>query len=157
MVAIDISGLTTFVPVFGFLLVFVVVYALLGKTKVLGENKFVHLLISFAISIIFLVSAQAIKFVEFTVPFIAIFIISLVFVGLIVGVIKGNIEEFFQPAFGWLIVVVIIIFFVFSAIHVFGVAMSEYAPAQFVLQPQVLGIIILCAVAFIASWLLTRK
>lgn len=156
MVAIDISGIATFLPVFGFLLVFVAAYALLGKTKILGENKFVHLLISFALAIIFLVSSQAVEFIGFTVPFIAIFIISLVLIGLVVGIVKGNIEEFFNPAFGWIIVVVLIAFFIFSAVHLFGSAMSEYVP-KFMLQPQILGIVILAVIAFIASWLITKK
>ena len=43
----SVSVLGYFMPIFSFLLVFIVVYALLVKTKVLGDNQPVMLFISF--------------------------------------------------------------------------------------------------------------
>jgi len=159
MVAIDLSGLSTFIPVFGFLLVFTVTYALLGKTKALGENKFVHLLVSFAVSIIFLVSANAVEYVKVVTPWFAAFVISLLLIILVVGLIKGNIEDFFKPGFGWFIVIVLILIFLFSAISLFGTTLTKYlaGPKTFLLQPQVLGVVILLVIAAIVSWLLVRE
>lgn len=154
------TGVSTFIPVFGFLLVFVVVYALLGKTKILGENKFVHILTSFAVSIIFLVSANAIEYVKIVTPWFAAFIVSLLFIVLIVGLIKGNVEEFFKTkGFAWFVIMVLIIIFIFSAIYVFADLINKYmaGPKAFLLQPTVLGIIILIAITVVASWLLTKK
>jgi len=158
MVAIDLSGIATLVPVFGFLLVFVVSYALLGKTKLLGENKFVHILTSFAIAIIFLVSANAIEYVRVVTPWFAAFIVSLLFIGLVVGM-TGNLEKVFKPGFAWFIVIILLIIFVLSAIYVFADVINKYMGGvkAFLLQPQVFGIIILLALAVIASWLLTKK
>lgn len=46
MVAIDLTGLGTFMPIFAFLLVFTVTYALLAKTKILGDkNLFIFSLV----------------------------------------------------------------------------------------------------------------
>ncbi|MCL6500487.1 MAG: hypothetical protein K6T16_00435 [Candidatus Pacearchaeota archaeon] len=160
MVEIDLSGISTFIPVFGFLLVFVVVYALLGKTKVLGENKFVHILVSFAISIIFLVSANAIEYVRVVTPWFATFIVSLLFIVLVVGLIKGNVEEFFKgKGFAWLIIIALIIIFLFSAVYVFADLINKYlgAPKEFFLQPTILGVIVLVGITILASWLLTKK
>jgi len=162
MVEIDLSGLGTFIPVFGFLLVFVVTYALLGKTKILGENKFIHILISFAISIIFLVSANAINYVKTVVPWFAVFIVSLLLIALIVGLMGGEktIESIFKPGFAWFIVIVLIIVFLLSAAHVFSDALTKYlgqSPKQFLLKPNVLGAIILGAITLFSAWLLTRK
>ncbi len=160
MVEIDLSGISTFIPVFGFLLVFVVVYALLGKTKVLGENKFVHILVSFAISIIFLVSANAIEYVRVVTPWFATFIVSLLFIVLVVGLIKGNVEEFFKgKGFAWLIIIILIIIFLFSAVYVFADLINKYlgTPKQFFLQPTILGIIVLVGITILAAWLLTKK
>ncbi len=158
MVEIDLSGIATFIPVFGFLLVFTVIYALLGKTKALGENKFVHILVSFVVAIIFLVSANAIKYVEIVTPWVAAFVVSLLFIVLIVGLIKGNIEEFFSKKFGWFLVVVLILIFVSSAIYIFGDVIGKYiTPKEILASPQIIGIVILLAVTVFASWLLTRK
>ena len=51
---IDISGIYFFMPVFSFLFVFLIVYAILARTKILGDSGFVNLLVSFIISIIFM-------------------------------------------------------------------------------------------------------
>ncbi len=159
MVEIDLTGISAFIPVFGFLLVFVVTYALLGKTKALGENKFVHILVSFAVSIIFLVSASAVQYVKLIAPWFAVLIVSLLFIALVVGLIKGDIDKFFQPWFAWIIVVVLVIGFVVSAIYVFGdlITKSLAGPKTFLMQPSVIGIIILLVLTVFASWLLTRK
>lgn len=160
MVEIDLSGIATFVPIFGFLLVFAVVYALLGKTKVLGENKFVHIFVSFAIAIVFLVSANAIEYVKVVTPWFAAFIISLLFIALVVGLIKGNVEEFFKgKGFAWFVVIVLIAIFVFSAIYVFADAINKYMgqPKSLLLQPQILGVLVLVGLTVFVSWLLTKK
>lgn len=158
MVELDLSGIATIIPVFGFLLIFTVCYALLSKTKALGENKFVSLLVSFCIGIIFLVSANAVKYVKTVTPWFATFVVSLLFIALIVGVIKGDIEKFFTPKFGWFLVVVLIMIFVISAIFIFADTLNKYfVPIkQIAAQPQIFGVIILVAIAVFASWLLTR-
>lgn len=162
MVEIDLSGIGSFIPVFGFLLVFVVTYALLGKTKILGENKFIHILVSFAISIIFLVSANAINYIRVVTPWFAIFVVSILLIMLVVGLMPGDkaLESVFKPGFAWFIVIVLMIVFLLSAVYVFSDAINKYVgqtPKQFLLKPNVLGVIILGAVTFFAGWLLTRK
>lgn len=160
MVEIDLSGIATFVPIFGFLLVFAVVYALLSKTKVLGENKFVHIFVSFAIAIVFLVSANAIEYVKVVTPWFATFIISLLFIALVVGLIKGNVEEFFKgKGFAWFVIIVLIAIFVFSAIYVFADVINKYMgqPKSLLLQPQIIGVLVLVGLTIFVSWLLTKK
>lgn len=156
MVEIDISGIATFMPVFGFLLVFSVVYALLSKTQALGENRFVSILVSFCVAIIFLISSTAIRVVEQITPWVAVFAILLVFVVLLVGVIlkADTLEKVFTPAFGWFILVVVIVFFIISGSLILGKA---FTMPEWLKQPQMLGIIILGIIAVFASWLLTRK
>ena len=160
MVEIDLSGIATFVPVFGFLLVFSVTYALLGKTKLLGEQRFVHLLVSFAIAIIFLVSANAIQYVSIVTPWFAALVVSLLLIGLVVGLVgEKAMEKVFSPGFAWLIVIFLIIVFLFSAAYVFSDTINRYfgAPKEFLLQPHILGVIVMIGLTVFASWLLTRK
>jgi len=154
MVAIDLSGISTFMPVLGFLLVFSIVYALLAKTKTLGENKFVSLLVSFCVAIIFLISSTAIEVVKSITPWVAVFAVMLVFAVILVGVVlKGEaLEKAFSPAVGWFILLFVIGFFVISSIMVFS---KIYGMPSWTKQPQVVGGAILAAVAILASWLLT--
>ena len=159
VLAIDLSGLGTFMPVFGFILVFTVVYALLGKTKVLGEQKFVHIFVSFCIAIVFLISANAIEYVKVTTPIFAAFIVSLLFIMLLVGMFKKP-EEFFQgKGFAIFLIIILLIIFVFSAIFVFAPIINQYmsGPKNFLLQPQILGVLILIGVTAFTAWLLSKK
>ncbi len=154
MVMIDLSGISTFMPVLGFLLVFSIVYALLAKTKTLGENKFISLLVSFCVAIIFLISSTAIEVVKNITPWVAVFAILLVFAVILVGVVlKGDaLEKVFSPAFGWVILIFTIGFFVISSAMVFS---KIYGMPAWTKQPQVMGGVILAVVAILASWLMT--
>lgn len=156
MVEIDLTGIGTFVPVFAFLLVFVVVYALLSKTKLLGENKFVHIFTSFVVAIIFLVSANAIEYVKIVTPWVAAFIVSLLFIGLVIGLMgKEPLEKVFTPSFAWFLVIVLIIIFIVSAIHIFAPALT--GPKAVTLSPQIIGILILIGITVFAAWLLAKS
>lgn len=159
MVSIDLSGIATFIPVFGFMLVFSVTFALLGKTKLFEGNKLLNILISFSIAIIFLVSANAIEYVRVITPWFAAFVVSLLFIALVVGVFTKEIDKFFPAWFGWIIVIVLIVIFVASASYVFGDLISKYlqGPKEFLLQPTILGVIILLIVSVFTGWLLTKK
>jgi hypothetical protein len=140
------------------LLVFVVVYALLSKTKVLGENKFVHIFVSFCIAILFLISSNAVEYVRVITPWFAAFIISMLFILILVGLVHGKIEEIIKPWVAWVVIIVLVIVFVGSAIYVFADAINQYfaGPKEFILRPQILGTVILLLLALFASWLLTR-
>lgn len=153
---IDVSGFATFVPVFGFLLVFVVAYALLSKTKLLGENKFVHIFTSFVIAILFLVSTTAVKYVATITPWFVGFLVSLVFIGLIVGLMgKETVEKVFSPSFAWFIIVVLIIVFIICAAYVFKDILIGSSGIS--LSPQIVGVIVLIGLTIFASWLISKK
>ena len=93
--ALDLSGIGTLIPVFGFLLVFTVVFALLAKTKALGEQRWVHVFVSFVVAIITVASANAIEYVKTITPWFAAFVVSILFISLLVGVLRQDIEGFF--------------------------------------------------------------
>lgn len=157
--AMDFTGLSAIIPVFGFLLVFVVVYALLSKTKILGENKFVHIFTSFCVAILFLVSANAVEYVQVITPWFVAFILSMLFILILVGLMRGKIEDFMGKGVTWIIVILLIIIFVGSAVYVFADVINKYlaGPKEFLLQPQIFGTIILVLLTLFASWLITKK
>jgi len=73
-----------------FLLIFFVVFAILEKTKVLGENKQLNALTSFVIALIFVGAANQKEFVENMILFLTVAII-VAFVGLLLwGFVSGG-------------------------------------------------------------------
>ena len=159
-------------PIFAFLLVFVIVYALLAKTEALGENNFVHLFVSFVLAIIFVVSPTAKDFVAVAFPWLAVFIVSLVFIILVLAFMGGKLEDTLKsPALAWVIVGGLIIIFLIAAINVFGPVIRPYLPGMseaggaemplqikhIILHPSVLGALILLFIAAVVSWILTRE
>jgi hypothetical protein len=114
------AGLGFFMPIFSFLLVFVIVYALLAKTQVLGENKFVHLLISFLLAIFFIVNVSLVEFVNFNSAWFAVFIVCIFFILLLISFTHGKID-FFQKAWvAWILIAGLIVFFIISSAYVFA-------------------------------------
>ena len=63
---VDIGFIGFFMPIFAFLLVAIVVYAVLQKTEVLGNNSAVSLFVSFIMASFFIVEVQLVDFVGFT-------------------------------------------------------------------------------------------
>ncbi len=76
---IEIGFLQYFSPIFVFLLVFVIVYAILQFTKFAGENKILHAIIGFLVSIVFLFSTSATTVVTFIAPWFTIMFIFIIF------------------------------------------------------------------------------
>jgi len=76
--AIDISGLYFFMPVFSFLFVFMIVWAVLAKTKLLGEAGFINFFVSFIMAIIFMSFSSLDLYVRTIIPwFVVLFIMVL--------------------------------------------------------------------------------
>lgn len=76
---LELGFLEYFSPLFVFVLVFVVVYAMMQFTKFMGENKVLHSLIALFIAIIFLFSTAASTVILFIAPWFTIFFIFLIF------------------------------------------------------------------------------
>ena len=76
---LDIGFLSYFSPIFIFILVFLLAYAMLQFTKFLGDNKVVHSLIAIFIALIFLFSTSASTVVLFIAPWFTVLFIFIVF------------------------------------------------------------------------------
>ena len=153
-------------PILAFLLVFLVTFALLAKTKILGGSNFLHFFLSFVISIIFVVSPSAKEYTIMTIPWIAVLIIALFVILLTLALVKGSIDDLVKsPVVAIMLVVVVLIIFFIAALNVFGPFFSQYMPGpnqkpgliSFLINPAVLGGIILLIIAAVASYVLTKK
>lgn len=71
--AVDI--LRYFLPVFTFIFVFVILYAILDKTGILGKNKALNTIISLIIALTVLFSGSAVDLINFVAPWFAVIIV----------------------------------------------------------------------------------
>ena len=151
-------------PILVFIFVFVLVYALLGKTKILGENKFIHSLLSLAIAIIFVMAPNAREYTLTVTPWIIVFLVALFFMILLLSFVKGDIEDIVKnPAVSFGLIAVLFIIFLISGIQVFNSVISNFFNLSstqeiksILLNPSVLGVIILFVIAAAVSWFLNK-
>jgi len=167
--ALNISGLLFFMPVFSFLFVFLIVFALLAKTKIVGESKFVLVLISFIISIIFMSFSSAELYIRTILPWFVILMVVVFLILLIAMFSTKAWDKIFTPAFAWVIVGVLILIFLIAAIYVFnpvfhpdlgvtsGQGTSMIEQIREYMDGGIAGSILLLVVAIIVAWIVTKK
>jgi len=80
---LDFSVLNFFLPVFTFLFVLVICYALLQKTKILGGQSRLDFLASFAVAILTLFTGNAVKLINYMTPWFVIFIVFVLLIFLV--------------------------------------------------------------------------
>ena len=167
--AIDISGLNFFMPVFSFLFVFIIVYAILFSTKIMGDSKLVLSLMSFIMTIIFMSVSSLDLYVRTIIPWAAVLLAVVFLVLLVGGLAAGKLEVITKSWFAWIFVVILIIIFLIAAIKVFnpvlnpnlgvtsGEGTSLLQQIKDNLSSGILGSILLLIIAGVVAWLITKK
>jgi len=165
----DASAIAYFAPIWAFLAVFIIIFALLAKSKILGESRWLNLFVSFVIASIFISAAGVQQYVLTVVPWMAVLILSLFFILLLIGFVGKM--EWFQSKVGVVAVIVAILVFVVSAIKVFYGVISPYLPGSlnvasaepntlifisFLFSGPVLGAIFLLILSGLVSWVLVK-
>lgn len=167
--AIDISGIYFFMPVFSFLFVFLIVYAILARTKILGDSAFVNFLVSFIMAIIFMSFSSLDLYVKTIIPWSIVLFISVFLVLLIAGLSTKELDKIMTKGFAWIVIIILLIIFLIAAIKVFnpvfhpdliitsGEGTSLVEQISYAYGGKVFGTILLIVIAIIVSWVLTRK
>lgn len=160
---LDVTGLEHFSSIFVFLFVWLVVYAVLLWTKILGENKFVHALTGLLLAIFVLISPLATSIVADIAPFIAVVFLFIVLISVAAKMLGGDIEAF--PALRGVFLVFIIIVIIIAA----GVKVREQVnvPSEtqadlsktvnLIFHPTFLGTILVLAIAVFTIALLASR
>ncbi len=154
--AIDLSWLSYYIPIFGFLFVFTLIFAVLAKTKILGESPFVNLFISFIFGIIFVTFVPGVVYVQTIIPWFVILMMSLFFLLMIVGFSQKEIDKFMKPWIAWVFIGLLVVIFVWSAIVVFNPFLQGYID-EYLYSERFSGAFLLLIAAGLASWVLTRS
>lgn len=160
---LDVTGLQHFTSVFVFLFVWIVVYAVLILTKVIGENKFVHALVGLLFAIFVLLSPIATDVVAGVAPFIAVVVLFIVLISISSKMLGADIEAF--PAMKSVFLVFIILIIIIGA----GVKVREQVnvPSEtqtdlsktinLIFHPTFLGTILIFAIAVFTIALLASR
>ena len=153
---VSLAGVSYFMPIVSFLLVFVVVYALLAKTKILGDNAVIHLFISFLLSIMFIVNVSLVDFVNFSSAWFVVFFVTVFLVLVLIGFTHGKIDVIMKPWVAWVLLAAVIIFFIISSAYTFNWAVNWDAVNNW-FYIDWFGMVLLLAIAGVVSWVLARK
>jgi hypothetical protein len=155
---IDITGITYFMPIFIFLFVFIIIFAILNKVKILGDNNFAHILMSFIIAIIFATTTNTRQYLETVTPWVVVFVVSIFFILIIIAISQQKFELFFKPGAVWVIIIALLLIFLVSANQVFSnLLLFENFKTVVNTDARLTGGVLLIAVAAIVSWILTKK
>lgn len=125
MVSFLDGGLGEFlIPVFIFILIYAIIYALLSKTKFLGDSVNLNAMVAFALSVLFAVMPGAMEFVSVIAPWFIVMVVVAFSVLLVFtfGGLKGDaVEKIFKnSSVYWTIIMLSIIILVGGLTVVYG-------------------------------------
>jgi hypothetical protein len=156
---VDVGFVGYFLPIFAFLLVFVVIYAILQKTKVLGDNQAVSLFISFIMASFFVVDIQLVDFVTLTSTWFSVFVVLIFFLFLILAFVPGEAPLSFLSKgnwFSWALLAFMIIFFIISSSYIFNWVINwDYIMSG--TDSEWFGFFLLIVIGGVVSFILTKK
>jgi asparagine N-glycosylation enzyme membrane subunit Stt3 len=160
---LDVGVLNHFVPIFVFILVFVVFYAVLLKTNILGDNKGLIALASFVVAFLFLVTRTASEFVQLVTPwFVVLIIVAMCFllIFMFLGVKPESIASAIsQESTVWMILIFLLVLLGIALTKVLGpsiaaITQGEGTEAGFMgsvgtimFHPKILGAVLILLIA----------
>jgi hypothetical protein len=129
MATLDFAWLMYFTSVFGFVFVWVFLFALFTKTKLLGENNFINSIIALVFALVFISFTPGVSYLIQTVmPWFVILIVSLFFLMMIVAFSQKEMDKFMKPWLAWVFIGLMVLIFLFSAIKIFNPQLAPYLP-----------------------------
>lgn len=158
--ALEASGFSYWLPALVFLLVFIVCYAVLAKLKLTGENKLVHVIVSFVIALIFLTFTSTRDLIIKSAPWFAVLLIVVFFVLLLAGFTQKSLDVVMKPWLAWVVVIIFVVGFLVLLLQIFGIGVIEAfndVGDLFSDYPKVAGMITILIVGVIAAIIVTRK
>lgn len=163
IVALDAWGVTD--VLLPFILVFVIVYSTLNKTKILGEDKknfnvIIALVMGLAVVIPHIVGRYPFNFdpvdvINRALPQVSIILVAIIMLLLIIGVFGHEIDFAGQSLSGWIVVLAII-----AVVLIFGTALGWLTLPiwlGFLINPELQALIIMILIFGIIIWFITKE
>lgn len=166
---IDISSVIYVLPIVAFLLVAFIVFAVIKKLE-LFDTLWPSAFISIIVAVLFITVAGSIDYVRYFGAWIAILVVSAVFLLGIIGLFGKDVLKEWNKGIGIGIIIIAILVFVVSGFVVYssyitpylpgGPAVGSYNVAGFftwwLYSPRVAGAVILLIVSAIVAWILSK-
>ncbi|MAG39874.1 hypothetical protein CMI41_02825 [Candidatus Pacearchaeota archaeon] len=159
MVAGIATGVGWFAPIFAFLLVFIIMFAILKKTGILGDSDPVVLFVSFIVAAFFILEAQLVDFVEVITGWVGVLMVVIFFLLILLAFAgKDNKLDFLHENnwFSWVVLIVIIILLVSSGSYVFNWVINWDLVEEWIMTDW-FGFIALVVIGLVVSFVLTKK
>jgi hypothetical protein len=153
---VSLAPLGYFMPIFSFLFVFILIYALFIKTKVLGDNQAVSLMLSLMLSAFFIFNASLVELVTNASAWFVAFFVCIFLIVVMLTFTHGKIDKVMNKQMAWVLLAVVIIIFVVSSSYVFNWAVS-WGTLKDWANTDWFGFILLLVMAGIVSAVLTKK
>jgi len=156
--AASLSIVSYFVPIFAFLLVLIVVYAMLAHTKILGSSNAVMLFVSFILASFFIVEVNLVDFVRFSSAWFSVLVICLFFILVVFAFLPWEAPLAFLSRghwFAYVILAVIIGMFIWTSAHVFHYVIN-WELIRGWLSSDWFGFVLLLIIAGVVSWTIAK-
>lgn len=157
MAQVDLSQIAYLTPLYSFVLVFVILFAILLKTKLLGDNKVIISIVSLIIGVIFVSVSDVRSYIEAVTPWFSVLIIALFFVLFLVGFAIKKPEDIIKPWFVWIFIAILVLIFIIIASSSFGSNTAVVDIRGWLTKGTNFGSIALVVVAAVAIFAVTRK
>jgi len=154
---VSLAGILTIMPIISFLFVFILIYALLIKTNVLGDNKFTSLFISLIIASFFIVNVNLVDFTRMSVSWIVVFIVCVFMILLVLGFIGKDALKVFtdNKTIAGVCVALIVVIFLIASMYTFNWAIN-WKLIQSWFDKDWFGMVVLIVVAVVVASVLTK-
>jgi hypothetical protein len=98
----DLKNFGLFDVLLPFMLVFVIIYAVLTKTKILGEKKQFNVAIALVMALFTIVATPVIEIINKAIPNVSIVIVAVIMVLILIGVMGGQVSWIGGSLSGWI-------------------------------------------------------
>ncbi len=156
---IDVTGVSYFNPIFTFTLLFVIVYAILSKTKILGDSTAMQAIVALVLSAIFVSVVEVRGYVESVVPGFAVLVVLMFFVLFIAAFALGKPDAIAKPWLIWVFIIILGLVFIYQGYYHLHVSSNHtYLGIRDLLgDGKVAGGVWLAIFAAIVTFAVTRK
>lgn len=155
---VSLAAIGNIMPVISFLFIFILIYALLVKTNVLGDNKWVSLFLSLIIASFFIVNVNLVEFTNTNVSWFVVFFVCLFLIVLMLSFVGKDATEFFtkNTKVAGVLVALVVVMFIVSSSYTFNWAINlDLFESWF--NNEWFGMILLIVLAAVISFVLTKK
>jgi hypothetical protein len=151
----DIGVFNVLLP---FLLVFTIVYAILHKTKILGDRKNFHIGIAFVIGMLFVIEGSLVRIMNRAIPNVGIILVAVLMVLILIGLFGAELQIGGNSLSGWIALISFVI-----VIYIFGAAAGWWQtytlpwPFRWLADPGTQATLVAVLVFGIIVWFITRE